>query len=260
LLPWLAFAAVYSLVVAIIVRWLALPSWSAGNEMAATLTLVLGILVVFRNNAANDRWWEARKLWGQLINDLRNLALKVHAHVELDGAERRRFAKQLVGFAHALRMHLRGPTTVQSVPGFETDPTTFPHAPGYIAGLVHQALADWNRRGLLRETVWVLDVHARSLMDICGACERIRNTPLASSFRSLLRGALALEILVAPWPAAIEFGWWGVPAVMVAVGFLIGIEMTAEEIEEPFGLAGDDLPLETYCQTIEKFVPAAMEG
>jgi putative membrane protein len=59
---------------------------------------------------------------------------------------------------------------------------------------------------------------------------------------------------------AIELGWWGLAVVLVAIGFLVGIELVAEAIEEPFGRGGDDLPLEAYCQTIEAFVPKALES
>jgi putative membrane protein len=95
-------------------------------------------------------------------------------------------------------------------------------------------------------------------MDVCGACERIRNTPLASSYRALLRWAIALYVAAAPWMVAMLTGWWGLPLLAAGTVLLIGIELTAEAIEEPFGREGDDLPLETYCQTIETFVTAAL--
>lgn len=257
---WLAAAVAYSLAVGWIVHALDLPKWTVGNEVAAVLTAVLGGLLVFRTNAANDRWWEARKLWGQLINDIRNLALKARAFAEVDDTERRQFAKLLIGFAHALRLHLRGVGGIQSIPGFKTENASIPHGPGYVAELVYQTLDRWNRQNKLAGTIWLLDHHARSLMDICGACERIRNTPLASSYRALLRGGLALYVLTAPWAVAVEMGWWGVLVLAVGIGFLIGIELTAEMIEEPFGHEGDELPLEDYCRAIETFVNAALNG
>src|SRR5947207_40592 len=57
----------------VLIRFLEITTWPAGKEAATIIGVALGILVVLRNNAANDRWWEARKLWGQLINDSRNL-------------------------------------------------------------------------------------------------------------------------------------------------------------------------------------------
>jgi putative membrane protein len=258
LVAWMILPVVYTVAVAVFVHALALPQWTAGNEVAASLGVVIGILLVFRTNSANDRWWEARKLWGQLINDSRNLALKARAHAAVGPEEHRDLARLLAGFAHALRLHLRGVGKIQSVPGFEKEPADPAHAPGYVAGRIHQLVDHWNRQGQLRDTVLILDVHARALMDVCGACERIRNTPLPPSYRSLLRWGLVLYILVAPWSVSLEMGWWCIPTLAVGFCFLLAIELTDEEVEEPFGGAKDDLPLESYCQTIEAFVFAAL--
>ncbi len=112
---------------------------------------------------------------------------------------------------------------------------------------------------MVKEIVWMLDQHARTLMDVCGVCERIRNTPLASSYRALLRGGLVLYIVLAPWSVSLEIGWWSIPVLAIGIGLLLGMELTAEAIEEPFGINGDDLPLEAFCKSIEDFVLAALD-
>ena len=259
LATWLLFALLYASATVLLVEWLRLPVWRPGNEAAAALTAMLGTLIVFRNNAAYDRWWEARKLWGTLNNELRNLALKVRVHVEADSEEFAEFARLLAGFPHALRLHLRGVFGVRKVPGFENDPTTFPHAPGYIAGLVHQALDRWNRHGQLKDSLWILDQHARSLLDVSGGCERIRSTPTPSSYRALLRIGMIVYVLLAPWAVAMEIGWWAPLVAGVAIVFLTGMELIGEAVEEPFGTEGDDLPLDSYCENIERFVRASLE-
>jgi putative membrane protein len=257
---WLALALAYALAVAAIVQLFELTAWKAASEVEAFLGIAFGMLVVFRNNAANDRWWEARKLWGQLVNELRNLALKARAHAAVAADEHRQFGRLLAGFAHALRLRLRGVAGIRAVPGFEQETTSFPHVPGYVASRIHQTLDRWNRQDKLHATIWLLDVHARALMDVCGACERIRYTPLASSYRALLRCGVGLFILTAPWTLTTDLGWWSLPVLVIAFGFLLGMELTAEAIEEPFGTAGDDLPLETFCATIETFVFAELGG
>lgn len=250
----------YTAVVTLIVKTKALPTWELAEEVSTVLTAFIGVLVVFRNNAANDRWWEARKLWGQLINDTRNLALKARTYATLNAAEQHDFARILSGFSHALRMHLRGKCDLRSVPGFESDTTVVAHAPGYIAGRAFESLAAWDRTGKLLTSVWLLDRHAGAFMDICGACERIKNTPLASSYRALLRATIFLNFFLAPWAAAAWAGWLSLPVVGVACAVLLGVELAAEAIEEPFGTTGDDLPLEKYCETIDAFVTATLNG
>ncbi len=256
---WVAVAMIYAAAVTLFARWKALPSWESSNSILTVLSAWLGVLLVFRINSANDRWWEARKLWGQLINDLRNLALKTRAHVDLSVEERHRFARLLSAFANALRLHLGGQHASAELPGLEVEAKHIPHLPGYVAELIHRMFADWHRQGRLTDTLWILDVHARALMDICGSCERIRNTPVPTSYLALLRGAIAVNVLVSPWITATTIGWWGLPVFGVGISFLIGIELTAEAIEEPFGDDGDDLPLRTYCKTIETFVTAFLE-
>jgi putative membrane protein len=257
---WLALALAYDLAVTLIVDLLDLPKWPAGQDLLAILGVGAGVLVVFRNNTAYARWWEARGLWGQLINELRNLALKVRAHAAVDAEEQRRFARLLIGFPNALRLHLRGVSGIRAVPGFEKEETAFPHAPGYLAGLIHQALDRWNRQGKLADALWILDPHARALMDVCGGCERIRNTPLASSYLALWRWGITAYVLISPWAGATELRWWSLPILFLGYAFVIGVELTAEDVEEPFGTYGDDLPLETYCATIETFVAGVLEG
>ena len=86
---------------------------------------------------------------------------------------------------------------------------------------------------------------------LCGACEKIRNTPLPSSYRALLRHGIALYLAITPFYLIEDIGLAGLPMFILAAYFLLGIELVAEEIEEPFGAGGDNLPLERYSMTIE---------
>ncbi|MFI4875356.1 MAG: bestrophin family protein [Blastopirellula sp. JB062] len=244
----------YVVLVAILTSLTDMPRWQEGDEGAALVAFALGILMVFRTNAAYDRWWEGRKLWGRLVNEIRNLALKTPAYVAVQPEELRQFERLLIAFPHALRLYLRGGDQIRQVPGFERDAAQFSHPPAYIAGLIHQTLGRWNRQGRLVDTIWILDQHAKSLMDISGACERIRKTPLASSYRALVRWCILLYVLTAPWAISFDSGLLHFPLLMLAFVFLIGMELAAEVIEEPFGQDGDDLPLDAICQSIESFV------
>ena len=120
-----------------------------------------------------------------------------------------------------------------------------------MAGAVVDIVVRWHREGRIDgwALLW-LDGHVKSLMEICGACERIRNTPLSSSYRALLRHGIALYLVIAPFYLIDDTGIYGFPMFVLAAYFLLGIELVAEEIEEPFGPGGDNLPLERYCATI----------
>jgi putative membrane protein len=104
----------------------------------------------------------------------------------------------------------------------------------------------------------VLDPHARGLMDVCGACERIKATPIPLSYRSLLRHGLVLYLFTTPWLIAEQLMWWTVAVTALLAYFLLGVEATAEDIEEPFGRDGDDLDLSNYCDTIRRSADEAL--
>jgi putative membrane protein len=252
---WVAVAGatVYSAVV-----WAAQPRHDAlqpvwASQFALLNTAILGLLVSFRTKVAYDRWWEARVLWGGLVNNSRNLCLKARALAGLDPAERARLAALVAGFAVALMRHLRGPLKLADLSGFEKQTATPGHVPLYLAGEVHEAVAAWRAAGRIDGHMHqMLDAHAAALMDVCGACERIRNTPLAPSYLSLLRHGLVLGFLATPWALEQSLGAWSIIVQAVAVYFLFGIELTAEAVEQPFGSDGDDLALEAYCETIRK--------
>jgi ion channel-forming bestrophin family protein len=213
-----------------------LPDWSAAAPVLNAL--ILGVLLNFRNREAYDRWWEARRLWGQLINDSRSLCTKVAALARLSIEARADIGRLVPDFAVALKDRLRG----------ETGPI---HVPLNLYGRLVARLQTERDAGRLTELdLLLLDPHVRGLMDVCGGCERIKGTPVPLSYRSLLRHGLVLYLLTTPWMVADAMGWWAVPGVSLFAYFLFGIELTAEDVEDPFGRDGDDLALATFCDTI----------
>lgn len=219
------------------------------------LGLVLGLLLVFRTNTAYDRWWEGRKLWGQLVNDSRNLAIKIQTCVRADVAEKRELAAHLADFAVALKEHLRSGVRLGSLPSFSGTAFDPPHVPAYIAQTIYDQIERWRRTEELGGfELLFLDSHAASLMNICGACERIKKTPISASYRTFIRQSIAFFLLTLPWGVVDLLGWWTVPVVLGVGYFMIGIEVIAEDVEEPFGHGDDDLKLDDICATIEKSI------
>lgn len=215
-------------------------------------SMILGVLLVFRTNSAYDRWWEARKLWGQLVNDTRNLSMKVKSYVALDEQDMADFRKLVISFPFALREHLREGVALNKIPGFE-GATDFPaHVPAYIAESIFQLMKEWRIKNKIDGfEMMQLDAHARSFMDICGACERIKSSPIALSYRAILRQGVALNVLSIPWYFANDCHAWTVLITCVVAYFMIGLELIAEDIEEPFGEGGDNIPLEQISRNIE---------
>jgi putative membrane protein len=233
---------------------LVVKSWVEASG-AVIGTLILGVLLVFRMNTANDRWWEGRKLWGQLVNDSRNMAIKACQYLPSAPAYCQEIRKILVAFPVALKEHLRDGVSLKSLPGFEQTSDNPAHVPLYLAQRLYATTTDCKLEGLLDVgDQQVMDFHSRALMDICGACERIKSSPIPVSYRMILRHSIVLSILGLPWYLAPDFHLWGVPIILVFAYFLIGVEMIAEEIEQPFNPGRDTLPLEKICAVIETTV------
>jgi ion channel-forming bestrophin family protein len=224
-------------------------------QLHALLGTVLGLFLGFRTNTAYDRWWEGRKLWGQLVNDSRNLAIKARAFTKIDRESLLHFGRLVVTFARALKEHLREGVRPQDLSAYKMIAVEPKHVPGHIALQLRQAVSEWAQKGSIdRFEEMMLDRHITALMDICGGCERIRRTPLATSYRTFIRQGIALYLATLPWGLVYDFGFWTIPAVMMVTYFLVGVEMIAEEVEEPFGRSADDLMLDDLCKTIDATV------
>src|SRR5262245_43071928 len=143
--------AVYGAIVVVIDRHFGIQITSVGAQFHGFLGLVLGTLLVFRTNTSYDRWWEGRKLWGQLVNDSRNLAIKVQTCVRADQADKMRLGQWLSNFAFALKGHLRGGVRLADLPGLSEMKTDHEpqHVPAYLAGRIYEQFEEWRQNDQL---------------------------------------------------------------------------------------------------------------
>jgi ion channel-forming bestrophin family protein len=251
---------VYCVAAGLVARTLQVRVLDLGSASSLVNTIILGLLMSFRNSAAYARWWEARGLWGQLTNYSRNLAAKIAAFLPAEVVANSRFALVLVNFAEALKRQLRGESPhLRDLPGFEHEEADPPHVPLDLARRLFAILAGWKRDGHIDQAeLWILDTHLRGLLDVCGGCEKIRNTPLSPSYKGLLRAGLLLNVLAEPWLTVPEIGFWGLPAFLLACFFLFGVELIDSIVEEPFGQERDDLDLDRYCRTVRDGVEGVL--
>jgi putative membrane protein len=125
----------------------------------------------------------------------------------------------------------------------------------FLVSRIYSALNVWKKNGIIDGSdLIVLDEDLRKLLEIVGACERIRNTRLARSYRSFARQCVFLYLATLPWGIVDDFAWWTIPLTAILSYFMLGLETVAEHTEEPFGLDEDDLDLEGMCRTIEASV------
>ncbi len=223
--------------------------------MHSILGFVLSMLLVFRTNTAYDRWWEGRKIWGSFVNNSRNLALKVSALVPNE-KDRNEIKLLIVNYLYSTKNHLRD-TYVQEefMPTEQITISDFAdakHRPNLIAkSLYAKIYALHGKQSLSNEHLFILNEELRSFTDNCGACERIKNTPIPYSYNIFLKKMIFLYVMTLPLFFASEFKYTTVPITMIVLYVFASIEIIAEEIEDPFGLDDNDLPLDNVCSNVK---------
>ncbi len=216
------------------------------TSMHSLLGIVLGLFLVFRTNSAYDRWWEGRKLWGGLVNSTRNLAMKVNAYVN-DPEERKWFAMMIPNFVIATKEQVRKGVHMQELefPGDaamkEVDAAK--HKPNMISSLMYRRVNElYKKNQITGDQLINVDKELKDLIDLMGACERIKNTPIPYSYSMYIKKFIFIYVATLPFAFVTLSGYMTIPIVMVITYVILSVELIAEEIEDPFGRDVNDLP------------------
>ncbi|HMC96557.1 MAG TPA: bestrophin family ion channel [Flavobacteriales bacterium] len=260
LLPYLLLMGLFTAVVGWIeVEYLRLEQKSYVSHltlMHSLLGFAISILLVFRTNTAYDRWWEGRKLWGQLVNTSRNLAVKIDAYVPEDATTRSFYARLIPLFAHELRSHLQLEKTRLAldasphpeIPDFDRSK----HLPNQVMQLMTERTYRLQREGVITgEQLLTLDREQVQFLEIAGACERIKNTPIPYSYSSFIKKFIVVYVVTMPFGFAFSLGYLATPVVMFILYVLASLELIAERIEDPFGDDVNDLPMDRLATMIK---------
>jgi ion channel-forming bestrophin family protein len=229
------------------------------------LGIVLSILLVFRTNTAYDRWWEGRKLWGELVNNTRSYAITLHSCIpQQDKESRSFFARFIASFCIALRDHLRSGVKPGELTDLSEDEQRemmdWQHIPNYIAYRLYQKMQTIYKAGAITDADMInLKPHHKALVDVLGACERIKKTPIPFSYAVYIKVFISLYGLMLPLGLYQDFGFYTIPLTMFIFFAMLGLELMAQEIEEPFGLDCNDLPTGDIANTIRKNVFEVLE-
>lgn len=220
------------------------------------LGFVLSMLLVFRTNTAYDRWWEGRKLLGKMVNDSRNLAIKLHAILPEDDKENRDFFKKyLCFFPHLLSRHLSKQSTKMELAQDQqhTEVEQLPHPPNALIWRIRNQVQKLYREGVITgDQLIILDTQLSGFLDVCGGCERIKNTPIPYSYSSFTKKFIVIYVITLPIAYAMSIGYMMTLLTVFVFYVLMSLEVLAEEIEEPFNNEENDLPMELIAQNIER--------
>ncbi len=242
------------------VQWISMPGLPV-SLIGAALTIFLA----FRNNSAYDRWWEARNLWGALVNTSRTFARQVLNLIRARDAEQqievaafqRRLIYYQIAYVNALRAHLRESDALSESenliePEFSKEIEDLNNIPLAIAQRTGELLRDAHERGWISDFVLItLDNNLTDLMNIQGGCERIKNTPLPRQYDFFPRVFVNAHWVLLPLGLVSTTGWL-TPLIATFIGFIfLALDNIGREIEDPFDYTHNDIPMSALSRTIE---------
>lgn len=225
----------------------------------------LGLLLVLRTNAGYDRWWEGRKLWGSITNNIRSLVTAGLAYGPKDPQWRRDWVGLCASFAHVSRLSLRDERklgALEHLLGAKTalDVQRAQHMPSDIvqrmAVMLEQARA---QRGDIHFGYMGLERSRQALLDCIGGCERIASTPLPRVYVLKIRRFIAMYLFAVPLALVDKVGLATPLLVMLVAYPVLGMDRIAQELQSPFLPSKlSHLPLDLICQNLEANVLALL--
>ncbi len=239
--------------------------------ITGTMGTALAIFIGFRNSSAYDRWWEARKIWGGIVNHSRTYGRQVVTLLgmkndENENTEIEDFKKQMVyrhiAWMNALRLQLRNQTTWDELKGLLDDKeyTTIIGASNKATQLVqNQAISNKTvfTKGYIDEFRHMqIDSTLTELYNLQGMAERIKNTPLPKQYDYFINVFLFVFMTLLPFSlvntiAADTFSWLVIPiSTIISLCFYV-ISATGAINEDPFENRFTDTPMTALCRTIE---------
>ena len=237
----------------------------------AALGGALAIFLGFRNNSAYDRWWEARKIWGGLVNDSRSWTRQVVAWAEPgvnDDADevKKELVDRHLAFVYGLAHHLRGQRAqlLEMLPRYvsEDEVTRYARVPNIPTALL---IEQGKRVAAAREAGNIehfrhlsMDRMLTRLSDIQGKCERIKNTPLPRQYDAFPRWFAYFYGFMLPFGLVEPIGWGAVPISVSITIIFLSLEISGRSIENPFEDQAMDTPMTALATTIERDLKVAI--
>jgi ion channel-forming bestrophin family protein len=263
LTPALIFMALYSTLLCYIL-WDVLrlheSDFKPTISMHSLLGIVLGLFLVFRTNTAYDRWWEGRRLWGSMVNNTRNLSLKINAFLASDDLENRQwFVCMIPNFVLSAKDHLRSGVNIETL---EVADLNFlkrlegaKHIPNRLSSMIYERVTQLYKKNIISgDQLLLLDRELKEFSEIMGACERIKNTPIPYSYTMYIKQFIFIYVITLPFAFVTTSGYITVPIVVLITFVLLSVELIAEEIEDPFGKDINDLPTDELSVKIKENV------
>ncbi len=230
----------------------------------ALLGTIISLLLAFRSNQAYDRWWEARILWGAIVNDSRSLARQILSFIDnpygLEQIEqfKSRFIKRQIAWCFALSQGLRGQSAAKGLERYlDKDELQFIKKQRNVTVALLELHAMDLKKALMEG--WInqyqqieIDKTLTALCNHMGGSERIKNTIFPVTYSKYINMSIHLFIVLLPFGLIEYFGYMEVPVVIAIAAFFLLVEKMAVHLQDPFENKPTDTPTTTICRNIEK--------
>lgn len=238
----------------------------------AILGFTLSMLLVFRTNSAYDRWWEGRKLWGELTNVSRSVSATLHSLLpESEKEARESLAVHLALFSYALQAHLKGAKVEEEYLLQELSGETHTnereriinayHQPQEVFKIIMEKVQELYKKGVLdSHQIFLFKSELNKFIDVCGGCERIKKTPIPFSYAVFLKKFIFFYVMLFPLVYGMQMEYFIIPVTVFILYVLASIELIAEEIEDPFNGDANDLPTLEMALNMKRSVYHNLKG
>ena len=224
----------------------------------------IGVILGFRNNSSYGRWWEARTLWGAIVNNSRSLARQVTTGMRAAAEEKpalaemqRRIVYHQIAFVHALRQHLRGLDVVAEL-GPLLDEGELEHLrghkniPTHIQTMIGRLLQESEAHGWINPLQWqAMDNSLNDLADAQGGAERIKNTPMPKQYDYFPRLFVDIYCVLLPVAMVGNLGWFTPLGSSLVAFIFLALDKIGRDLEDPFDNKIYDVPVTSITMTIE---------
>ncbi|MCL9685060.1 bestrophin family protein [Legionella maioricensis] len=215
-------------------------------------SFILTIIISFRVNSSFSRWWEGRTLWGGIVNNSRNLALKFETYVGLN--KHPAFYLLLSKLPIIIKANIRKDTNLleKEMHSLGIDEYRSQQPVLLVTQRMYKIINQLRDDTRIRvEQCTHLDNHLANLIDMAGGCERIANTSVPPAFAFFVKQALLFYSLMFPFGWVNTFGILIIPMLVMIVYILLGLEILSEELEDPFKPGDNGLNLDVITRNIE---------
>lgn len=235
---------------------LQLPTYIPG-VLGTSLAFFLG----FITNSAYDRWWEARKKWGAIVNDSRNFGRQILTFVDTTDPETKAIVDKMIyrqiAWCYALKHQLRRQDTSASLQRIlgKRDMESLKKWSNQANALMFiqsgdlKKLKDDNKLDIFQTLQ--IERTMNGLIDHMGACERIKNTIFPTQYSFFVHGFIVLFLILIPHGSVANMGFWSVLITLGIAFVYLMIETIEISMHDPFDMEPSDTPMSAICRTIE---------